>query len=66
MYKPSKLEKEHIHIWKYLAKQTNGIMDEPYMRVCEAPFPTIPSCGRTEVKNSKDEWVIKEDTTQNG
>ena len=33
--------KEHKHIWKYVG---NGI------RHCEAPFPTIESCGKVQVR----------------
>lgn len=31
---------KHKHIWKYWAQGT--------IRTCEAPIPTIPSCGKTE------------------
>ena len=48
------VKKEHNHIWKYMG---------PFERVCEAPFPTIPSCGRAEI-NSDDgngfEWTAYE------
>ena len=33
-------EKKHAHIWKY---NTGGVV-----RVCEAPIPTIESCGKEE------------------
>jgi hypothetical protein len=32
-------EKKHKHIWKY---------DGSNVRVCEAPIPTIESCGKEE------------------
>lgn len=40
----------HKHIWKY-REGTN-------YRVCEAPFPTIESCGKIEWKNDKGEWNL--------
>lgn len=43
------LKKECTHIWKYMGS---------YERVCEAPIPTIPSCGRAE--------ILDDDGTGNG
>ena len=40
---------KHTHIWKYIE---NG-----EIRICEAPFLTIESCGRVERKDSKGKWV---------
>jgi len=50
------MEKKHEHIWKY--------MGAGYERVCEAPFPIIPSCGREEIKSDDGngfDWVAYED-----
>jgi len=33
-------KKKHEHIWKYRGE---------YDRVCEAPIPTIESCGKIEM-----------------
>ena len=42
MTKP--IDKKHKHIWKYIG---------PYERVCEAPFPTIKSCGKHEIYHTQ-------------
>ena len=41
--------KEHTHIWKYIG--------DTGVRVCEAPFPTIESCGRVEWQDDRGKWV---------
>jgi len=43
------MKKKHEHIWKYIGAG--------YERVCEAPIPTIPSCGRKEIKVN-DKWIF--------
>lgn len=45
-------KKKHKHIWKY---------DGSYVRVCEAPIPTIESCGREEHMTAFNGWVNVED-----
>ena len=42
-------QKNHTHIWKYIG--------DTGVRVCEAPYPFVPSCGRIEWKNDKGDWV---------
>lgn len=37
-------EKKHNHIWKYIGS---------YERICEAPFPTIKSCGKHEIYHTQ-------------
>ncbi len=46
-------KEDHKHIWKYKGAG--------YERVCEAPFPTIESCRRIEIKGSaigEDSWTF--------
>ena len=43
-----KTEGGHNHSWKY-----KGAGHE---RVCEAPFPTIESCGEVEISEDKINW----------
>lgn len=38
--------KEHQHIWKYIGAG--------YERICEAPIPTIESCGKKEIYHTED------------
>lgn len=44
--------KKHKHIWKY---------DGKYVRVCEAPFPTIESCGKEEWMTVLNGWQKADD-----
>jgi len=48
-----KKEKKHRHIWKYSTGKT--------VRVCEAPIPTIESCGKEEWMTAFNGWVDSED-----
>lgn len=41
--------KEHTHIWKYREGSNK--------RVCEAPIPTIESCGEVEIQDNKGNWI---------
>ena len=40
---------KHEHIWKYIG--------DTGVRVCEASFPIIPSCGRIEWQNDYGKWI---------
>ena len=42
-------KKKHKHIWKYNEGRT--------VRVCEAPIPTIESCGKEEWMTAFNGWV---------
>jgi hypothetical protein len=42
----------HRHIWKY---------DGDHVRVCEAPIPTIESCGKEEWMTAFNGWVDAKD-----
>lgn len=37
-------KRKHTHIWKYLGAG--------YERICEAPLPTIESCGEEQMKHT--------------
>ena len=47
---------KHKHIWKYNKIDTG-------VRICEAPIPTIPSCGEVQWKNNEGAWVLGEPPT---
>jgi hypothetical protein len=42
---------KHKHIWKYI--NNDSVKN---IRICEAPFPTIKSCGMIQGKENG-EWI---------
>ena len=45
-------ERKHKHIWKYECRN---------VRICEAPFPTIESCGEEQWNTAFGGWHKAED-----
>ena len=50
-------KKKHKHCWKY---------ESEYNRVCEAPFPTIESCGKREKMTAFGGWVDANEMPEGG
>ena len=52
----AKFDNNHDHSWKYIG--------DTGVRVCEAPWPFLKSCGRVEWRNDDGKWIEEKKVTK--